>query len=267
MRDNIKKLVESKKFQNFIIAVIIFNAITLGIETSRSVMNSYGHILHFLDKLAIVIFTIEILLKLICYRFRFFRSSWNVFDFIIVTISLIPAAGALSVLRTLRILRVLRLISNVSSMRRVIEGLFKAIPGISSVALIIILLFYIFAVIGTKLFGADFPDWFGDLGKTMFTLFQIMTLESWSMGIVRPVMEIYPHAWIFFSLYILVTTFTMLNLFIAVIVNAMHSEADNSQDEREEIANRILAGQEKSIATLLQRIDQLEKKIDDKGDK
>jgi len=267
MREKIKTLVESSKFQNFIITVIIFNAITLGLETSKPLMQSdYGIVIKLLDKTALTIFVIEIALKLFAYNLRFFKSAWNIFDFLIVGIAIIPAAGQFSVLRALRILRVLRLISSVKSMRSVVESLFKAIPGISSVMLIIGLLFYIFAVIGTKLFGGEFPEWFGTLGATMYSLFQIMTLESWSMGIVRPVMEIFPEAWIFFTSYILLTTFTMVNLFIAVIVNAMHTETDTSGADREAMAKRILKGQktlnnktDQKFVELNEKIDKLEK--------
>jgi voltage-gated sodium channel len=109
-------------------------------------------------------------------------------------------------------------------MRRVVEGLLRAIPGMGAIAGLLVLLFYVFGVMATKLFGAAFPEWFGTLPRSMYSLFQIMTLESWSMGIVRPVMEVYPTAWAFFVPFILVTAFAVLNLFIAVIVNAMQSE-------------------------------------------
>jgi voltage-gated sodium channel len=133
-------------------------------------------------------------------------------------------------LRALRVLRVLRLLSVVPSMRKVVGALLAAVPGLSSIALVLGLIFYVFAVIATKLFGPEFPDWFGTLGQSIYTLFQVMTLESWSMGISRPVMEVFPYAWAFFVPFILVATFTMLNLFIAVIVNAMQSFSSEDQE-------------------------------------
>jgi voltage-gated sodium channel len=146
-----------------------------------------------------------------------------------VVIALLPNSGAFSVLRSLRVLRVLRLFTLVPSMRRVIGALVSAVPGLFSIALVLLILYYVFAVIGTKLFGSTYPEWFGNLGNSLYTLFQIMTLESWSMGISRPVMTTFPHAWMFFIPFVLVATFTMLNLFIAVIVNAMqnYSEAEH----------------------------------------
>ena len=231
MKEKIQNFVEGPKFQNFIIALIVINAIILGMETSDYLMQNYGVFLKTVDALILKVFVIEIVLRLYVHRWRFFTQPWSVFDFAVVAISLVPASEAYAALRALRVLRVLRLVSVVPTMRRVIEGLLSAIPGIASVTTIMLLFFYVFAVIGTHLYSDTYPQWFGTLGKTMFTLFQIMTLESWSMGIVRPVMEQHAGAWAFFVIYILVTTFTMLNLFIAIIVNAMHSSADESASE------------------------------------
>lgn len=234
MREKIQSFVENDKFQNTIIGLIIVNAIILGLETSDRLMANYGWFLESVDTLILQIFVVEIVLRLYVYRLKFFTNPWSLFDLFIVGIALIPASETFAALRALRVLRVLRLISAAPAMRKVIEGLLTAIPGIASVATIMTLLFYVFAVIGTHLYSDTFPEWFGNLGSTMYTLFQIMTLESWSMGIVRPVMAVHPSAWAFFVVYILVTTFTMLNLFIAVIVNAMSSDADETAEEHAE---------------------------------
>lgn len=151
---------------------------------------------------------------------RFFRSAWNVFDFVVVGIALLPSTGALSVLRALRVLRVLRLVSAVPKMRFVVESLARSLPGLGSIGLLLVIFFYVFAVMATKLYGPEFPQWFGSLWGTMFSLFQIMTLEGWA-EIARDVMASRPGAWVFFLAFILLATFTVLNLFIAVIVNAM----------------------------------------------
>ncbi|HMQ58005.1 MAG TPA: ion transporter [Rhizobiaceae bacterium] len=242
MRQNLTQFLESDRFQKAIIALIIVNAVILGLETSKTVMGAIGPFLIAVDHFILAVFVVEIALRIFAYGWRFFLRPWSVFDFVVVAIALMPAGGAFGALRALRVLRVLRLISAVPEMRRVIEGLLKAVPGIASVAALMALLFYVFAVIGTKLYGETFPDWFGTLGATMYTLFQIMTLESWSMGIVRPVMEAHPTAWAFFVTYILVTTFTVLNLFIAVIVNAMHSGADETAHaERDAMKAEIIA--------------------------
>ena len=226
LRARLRVLVENRHFQRGIIALIVLNAVTLGLETSGRAMAAAGPLLVALDKAILTVFVAELLAKLFVYRAGFWRQPWNVFDFIVVAIALVPAAGPLSVLRALRILRVLRLISSIRSLRRVVGGLLQAIPGMGSIVLLIGLIFYVGAVIATKLFGAEFPQWFGTIGASAFSLFQIMTLESWSMGIVRPVMEVYPFAWAFFVPFIIATTFTVMNLFIGIIVDAMQREHD-----------------------------------------
>lgn len=229
-----------RQFDHAITAVIIINAIGLGLETSPEVMERLGGFLVTLDRIAIAIFVVELAMKIFAYRLNFFRSGWNIFDFVIVSIALVPASQEFSVLRSLRILRALRLLSVVPSMRKVIVGLFSAIPSIGTVILMLLLLFYISAVMATKLFGAAFPEWFGSLGASLYSLFQIMTLESWSMGIVRPIMDEFPYAWAFFVPFILLTAFIVLNLFIGVIVTAMSEATDEeAHDEREEILREL----------------------------
>jgi len=232
------------RIRQFIIGVIIFNAILLGLETSPEVMGAAGTIILTLDWICLAIFVIEIALKLVAHGARFFRSGWNVFDFLIVGIALMPATHGLSVLRALRILRVLRVISAAPRLRRVVEGFVTALPGMGSVFLLMGIIFYIGAVMATKLFGASFPEWFGTLGASFYSLFQIMTLESWSMGIVRPVMDVYPYAWLFLVPFIMVTTFAVVNLLVGLIVNSMqdaHAEESNAATDayRDEVLDRL----------------------------
>lgn len=262
----LQELVESRFFSTSIIVVIVVNAITLGLETSPTIVNAIGPVLHTIDTAALWIFTIELLLKLFVYRARFFKDGWNLFDLTIVTIAWVPAAGPLSVLRALRIMRVLRLLSVVPSMRKVIGALFAALPGMGSIVAVLALVFYIAAVMATNLFGGTFPEWFGSVGASMFSLFQIMTLESWSMGIVRPVMDVHPYAWVFFLPFIIITSFTVLNLFIAIIVNSMqtlnaetseeiHHEAEAAHGEREAMFREM-----KALAT---EVRQLRRRLGD----
>ncbi len=225
LMERLRAIIESQRFQVFIIVIIIINAVTIGLETSPSAMAAAGGLIVALDLAALTIFIVEITAKLFVYRLSFFRNPWNVFDFTIVAVSLVPAGEGLSVLRALRILRALRLISMVPQMRLVVQALLTAIPAMSSVIALLALIFYVAAVIATKLYGADFPEWFGTIGASLYTLFQIMTLESWSMGIVRPVMEVHPYAWAFFVRFILIITFAVLNLFIAIVVNSMTNAA------------------------------------------
>jgi voltage-gated sodium channel len=215
---------DSTHVQRTLIALILINAVILGLETSPVLMASWGGLLVAADRLILSVFVVEIALRLVVMRLRYFRDPWNVFDFTVVAIALVPASGPLAVLRALRVLRVLRLVTLVPSMRRVVGGLLSALPGLGSVSAIIAIIFYVSAVIATKLFGANFPELFGTLPKSAFTLFQVMTLEGWAMEVVRPVMAVFPLAWIFFLVFILSSTFTLLNLFIAVIVNAIQQE-------------------------------------------
>jgi voltage-gated sodium channel len=230
MRNQVRALVTSRNWEFCIIAIIVLNAVTLGLETSPLMMESIGSWLLLFDKVILGIFVVELILRLYAHGLSFFKDPWSIFDFVIVGIALVPSTGAMSVLRSLRILRVLRLISVVPSLRRVIGGLIAALPGMGSIVVLMALVFYVFAVMATKLFGQTFPEWFGDLGASLYTLFQIMTLESWSMGIVRPVMEVYPLSWLFFVPFILCTAFTVLNLFIGIIVSAMQEEHEAEAD-------------------------------------
>ncbi len=256
----LKKFIETKKFQNFILLIIIINGIILGIQTYQNLSPKFLTILDILDKTMLGIFVIELAMKLLVYRKSFFKHGWNNFDFIIILISLIPSSGGLSILRAFRIFRVLRLVTNIKSIKKVVSGMFLAIPGVSSVAGLLLIFFYIGAVISTSFFGEKFPEWFGNLQLSMFTLFQIMTLESWSMGIVRPVMEIYPYSWLFFVPFIASTTFTVLNLFIGIIVDAM----SNIKDENLEMSKDK---NKDYIKTQIEEIKEELKKINEKVDK
>ena len=255
MRNKLRTLVEGTGIQRFITCLIVINAILLGMETSQPIMQAYGDPITVMNDAILYVFVIELLLRLYVHGGRFFTQPWSLFDTAVVLIAFTPGSEAFSALRALRVLRVLRLLSTVPTMRKVIEGLLRAIPGIASVASIMLLFFYVFAVVGTHLYSATFPQWFGNLGETMYSLFQIMTLESWSMGIVRPVMDQHPYAWAFFVTYILVTTFTMLNLFIAIIVNAMHSDVDqtaeaNRQEMKEALEAELRAMEQRLLAEI-----------------
>ena len=247
---SLQTIPESAGVRKFITAVILFNAVILGLETSDMAMAKAGLLIGFLDRMCLAIFVLELVLKLLVYRLRFFRDGWNIFDFAIVAVSLVPAAQSLSVLRSLRFLRILRVVSVAPRLRRVVEGFITALPGMASVFLLMGIIFYIGSVISTQLFSTDFPQWFGSLAQSAYSLFQIMTLESWSMGIVRPVMEVYPYAWAFFVPFIMVTTFAVVNLLVGLIVNSMqdaHSEeADQKTDTyRDEVLARLKAIEER----------------------
>ena len=234
-------------FQRTILALIVINAVILGLETSTSVMQAAGRWILLIDQIILAVFVAELSLRLFVHRLAFWHDPWSVFDFSVVAIALVPATGPLAVLRALRVLRVLRMLTIVPSMRRVVGALLSAIPGLSSIALVLLLVFYVFGVIATHLFGVLFPDWFGHLGRSLYTLFQVMTLESWSMGIARPVMEQVPWAWAFFIVFILFATFTMLNLFIAIIVNAMQTFQESEHQRTLESVAQVEKSAEQAL--------------------
>ena len=221
IRQRLKAFIENSTIQRILLALILINAVILGLETSPEVMATAGSFLIALDKAILAVFVIELTIRLLVHRLAFFKDGWNVFDFIVVGIALVPASGPFAVLRALRVLRVLRVLTFVPSMKKIVGALVKSLNGMLSIAMVLV----------TKLFGEAFPEWFGSLGASLYTLFQVMTLESWSMGIARPVMETFPYAWAFFVPFILIATFTMLNLFIAVIVNAVQTIHDDENKE------------------------------------
>lgn len=251
----IKNIVESGFFTKFIIYLIVINGITMGLETSKTFMLSFGVYTSIFNQIVITIFTIEILLRIYVYKWAFFKDPWSIFDFTVVAISLVPTSSGFEILRVLRVLRLFRLITAVPQMKKIVSALVSVIPGMLSVIALMTLFFYIFSIMATQLFSEKFPDWFGTLGDSFYTLFQVMTLESWSMGIVRPIMEVYPYAWIFFVPFIFVVTFVMINLVVAIIVDAMailnkeeekniisevHSKDTQINEEIKELKNEIL---------------------------
>lgn len=217
----------SLRMEKFIIGVIIVNAITLGLETSPAIYRQFGVILETIDKICLCIFSFEIALKIICQRLKYFRDGWNIFDFIIVGICYLPATGSFAVLRSLRVLRLLLLITAMPRLKIMVRALILSLPNIASISLLMVLIFYVAGIMAVKLFGPAFPDWFGSLSKALFTLFQIMTLESWAMGIVRPVSQQFPYAFLFFVPFVLLSSFIVLNIFIAVIINGINDAREH----------------------------------------
>ncbi|MGL5446736.1 MAG: ion transporter [Rhabdaerophilum sp.] len=222
--DRLKAFVDSPVVERFIIVLIVLNAITLGLETSPSVMAEFGRLLHVLDTIFLWIFVAELAARMAVKRGAFFRDPWSIFDFIVVGIALLPATGSLSVLRALRVLRLLRLVTAIPSLKRVVGGLISAVPGMGSIMLLMMLIYYVFAVMGTKLFAGTSPDQFGSLGMTAYTLFQIMTFDDWSNGVAKPLMDKHPYAIAYIVIFILLSAFMMLNLFIGVVVSALDDE-------------------------------------------
>lgn len=264
-RQRLGDWIESAPIRNLITALIIINAVVLGLETSASIRAQFGTVLTMLNHVVLVVFVVEIVIKLLAFGGRFFRSGWNLFDFAIVAISLAPSSGPFAILRSLRILRVLRLLSTVRRLRMLVEALMQAIPSIGWTALLMVLMFYIFGVMGVELFGERFPEWFGTLGASAYTLFQVMTLESWSMGISRPIMAVYPYAWVYFVPFVLLSSFMVLNLFIAIIVSATQEVHDNEKRAEHELEQAQAEAERQEMLQLMRnmqrQLDQLQQQV------
>lgn len=252
-RTSLGRWIESRSVSQVITGLILLNAVTLGLETSDTVRNYAGGAIKTLDAFILAVFVLELTAKLVACGFRFFRSGWNIFDLAVVGIALAPVGEALSVVRALRVLRVLRLLSIMPDLRRVVEALLRSLPGLGAIAGLLILIVYVFAVMATMMFGDRHEEWFGTLGRSLFTLFQVMTLEGWA-EISRKIMDEEPLAWMFFIPFILVTTLTVLNLFVAIIVNSMQALHD------EDIRRSATAADQKHIE-LLREIQALRAEI------
>lgn len=256
--EKLKRIVEHPLTERIVIGLILVNAVTLGLETSKSIMTNHGVLLHLIDQILLAIFVLELGARMLVKRSAFLRDPWSVFDFLVVAVALLPATGSLSVLRALRVLRVLRLITALPSLKRVVGGLIGAMPGMGSIMLLLIIIFYVFAVMGTKLFAENAPEQFGSLGQTAYTLFQVMTFDDWSGGVVKPLMEKQPYAIVYFVLFILLSAFMMLNLFIGVVVTALDDEkaAGSTRLMHDPADNRRLLAELQAIRAELARLQE-----------
>jgi voltage-gated sodium channel len=254
----LRRIVDDPRTERIIMGLIVLNAVTLGIETSHTAMENFGTLLDTVDRIVILVFVVELAARLIVQRGAFFRDGWNIFDFIVVGLALAPATAAFSVLRALRVLRLLRLITVVPTLRRVVGGLIASLPGMASIFLLILLVYYVFAVMAVNLYGEEFPELFGTLPRSLFTLFTIMTLEGWVEGVVKPIMATRPYAWLFFIPFIVGTTFTVLNLFIGVIVGAMQEEHEKvARAEMEQEREMI----EEETAPMLRQLREIKEEL------
>jgi len=245
LKEKIRNIVESSIFNNFILFVIILNSILLGLLTYPDIADKYESVLHITCEICVIIFTIEIFLKLYVYKTSFFKDGWNNFDFFLVAISWIPTQGAFSsfrAFRVLRTLRTLRLVTRLERLRLIVQAIIESIPNVAWASVLLLLVFYVFAIMGTTMFQNDFDEFFGTIGKSMFSLFQIMTLESWSMGVARPVIAKFPFAWIYFISFILVSSFIVMNVIIGIVVNAISELSEKEKLKKEQ--NKIQTSSE-----------------------
>lgn len=258
-RQRLESLVMAKKVQNFLIVLILLNAALMGLETSSYVHDHYQAEFQLLDQAILLVFIVEIICLLLARGLSFFKDPWSVFDFLVISVAIVPATESFSVLRALRVLRVLRLFTKIASLQKVVKSLLGAVPGLGSVSMVLGLIFYVSAVLATNLFGKEFPETFGNIGLTLYTLFQVMTGDGWSDSIARPIMEVFPYAWIFFITFILISTFVVLNLFIAVIVDASNDEAEEAARKERQALRTHLEDLRKELAVFRERFEEVSK--------
>ena len=273
--EKLKKFVESSVFQNIILVVIVINSTVLGLQTSSSINDSIGDILSVIDIICLGIFIVEMLLKMVAYKFfGYFKNGWNWFDFIIVMTSVLSGLAILSSFRILRVFRVFRslkglrgfkMVSSLKPLQIIISVIGKSIPGISWTALLLLIIYYIFSIIGVSQFGEVFPDWFGNIPKAMYTLFQVMTLESWSMGISRPVMAEFSYAWAYFVPFVLISAFVMMNVVVGIVVNAISEVAEyNKKEEHEENGTADIKAEIDAVKEHLEKLETMLAKNENK---
>ena len=223
MNNFLYNLKESRIFQFIVVSIIILNAVTIGINT-YNLSQFIRKAINYIDYSITIFFVIEILIRFIAEpkKLNFFKSGWNVFDTLIVLLSLIPIPNNSSflLLRLLRVFRVLRLISVVPELKKIIEALLSSVTRVFYVGLLLFIILYIYATIGSILFSANIPERWGDVGISMITLFQVLTMSSWEQ-VMLPLQDIYWWAWIYFFSFIIICGITMLNLLIAILVDVV----------------------------------------------
>jgi voltage-gated sodium channel len=257
-----RRIADNPHFQHFILVVIILGAVVIGVETSPTLTARYGGIIGAIEMLIQTIFVVEIAIRLMAYWPRpamFFRSGWNVFDFLVVTTSLLPQAGAFAmVARLARLLRITRVVSAFPELRLIIGTMIKSIPSMGHVIVLLSLLLYVYAVLGFHFFRESDPAHWGSLGAALLTLFQMLTLEGW-VEIQAVVLETHRWAWVYFTSFVFVAVFVVVNLFIAVVINNLESVKHEQQldADRHSVHRELLV----AIETARQRLEEVEERF------
>lgn len=259
LKEKLERLIKSQFFYNFILLVIIINAIVIGLQTNNFIAQKFDKLLSIINLSCLAIFIVEFILRIYVHRLKFFNKRWDLFDLCAVLISLLPESYVISTFRFLRVIRILRLISVIPKIQLITQVLLRTLSSILSVGILLIIVYYVYAVITTTLYGADFPQWFGNIGESFYTLFQIMTFESWSMGIVRPVMEIHPYSWLVFISFLIIATYIVLNIVIGIIVDCI-GEIKNTNCDCENQEERL----SKQITELETKLDEIKALLCDK---
>lgn len=243
-RATLRKIVESNTFERGILTVIILNSIVLGLEVIPPVANHIGELLVVLNVIFTAVYVIEAAMKITAWGGNYFKDGWNIFDFVITITCLIPAGSTMGaarvfrVLRILRTLRVLRLVSSLRPLRKIVATMVKSLAGIGWTGVLLLVFYYIFAIIGIHLYGQDFPELFGGFPEAFITLFELTTLEGWQ-DVVKPVCATEPFAWIYFILVIVIAAFILLNLVLGIIVDAISEVATEPEEKQTTLAKEV----------------------------
>lgn len=274
-RVSLRGMVDSVVFESVILAAILVNTIALGFETSLSMMARHGRALHIIDRVCLCVFMVELLLRFAAYNKDFFRSGWNVFDLVVIALSLVPEFPTFTVFRILRAFRIartarairiikafkgaraLRLVSSVKRLRTIFRAIVLSIPGIAWTVTLLLLFFYIYAIIGVELFRDILPDKFGALGEAMFTLFQVMTFESWSEMVARPIMKVYSPAWLYFISFVVITAFTIMNVVVGIVVDSIYTVSREDGKKAEGDGNNDIVAEIAKLEEQLARVKEL----------
>jgi voltage-gated sodium channel len=265
MKKIAQKIVSTKNFEYFIIALILLNGVVLGLETSPDIVTQYGDYLLLANDLILAVFVIEAILKItaVAPRFKlYFGDGWNLFDFSVVVLSLIPTTGEFAMIaRLARLLRVARLISTIPELRLIVSTLVRSIPSMGHVLLLMSIIFYIYAVAGYHLFHEHDPTHWNNLGLSLLTLFRVVTLEDWT-DVMYKAMEMNSLSWMYFVSFVVVGTFVVINLFIAVVINNLEEAKHEALEElkspttHEEIINELKQTQE-ALAKLQDKLTKM----------
>jgi len=267
MQQYIKRLVEKKSFELFIVIIIVLNTVILGLLASNNFSIQTIKILEIINKICIAIYVIEAIFEIYAWRLNYFRNGWNVFDFIIVSISIIPITGFFSSIRIFRLLKIFksftafRLISNLKQFRKIIQAMLLSLPGIAWTTLLMIFAYFIFAIIGINLFQNNFPEQFGSFSVAFVTLFSLTTMEGWQ-DTVYPIVEMVPSAWFYFLTFFIIASFILLNLIVGIVVDNISKIS--SEEDKSSIDNSNTKVEIEKLHEKLSDIEKLLNKIIEK---
>ncbi|MDR9467541.1 ion transporter [Marinospirillum sp.] len=266
-RDQLEQLRSHKLFETFIITVIIISALLIGAKTYEET-SRFERIMYWLDWGVTLLFLAEIIVRIAAekHTLDFFKKGWNLFDFAIVTASLIPIDDSQMVLlaRLLRVFRVLRLVSMIPELRMLLSALVKSLPRMGYVALIMFIIFYIYGAVGSFLFHEVDEKLWGNISLAMLTLFQVATFESWATAVLYPTMEHYPYSWIFFLTFIFLNAFIFLNMMIGIVLDVMQKESALHELETGEGEAADIHWLREHVESQQSQLDRIEAKLDGK---